>query len=73
MTEIAEVDARGRVVIPARLRKTRGIRPKDKFRIESRGRDLVLRYLVEEPKRVESRRKWGGEAFPCAGEATFGD
>ena len=67
------VDERGRVLIPASQRKRRGIKPKDRFRIEGQGKTIILEYLVEEPKTVRRGSRWTTDAFLCAGEATFGE
>jgi len=69
----AIVDERGRILIPASQRKRRGIKPKDRFKIEGRGKTIILKYVVEEPKTVRSGMRWTRDAFLCAGEATFGE
>lgn len=67
------MDNRGRVSIPASERKRRGIKPGDRFRIKGEGKDILLECVVEEPEKVSRKKRWGKEAFPCAGEATFSD
>ena len=73
METVTSVDDRGRVSIPASERRKRGIRSGDKFRIKGEGKDILLECIIEEADTVSSKRKWGKEAFLCAGEATFSD
>jgi len=70
---ITSIDNRGRVSIPASERNRRGIKPGDKFRIKGEGKDILLECILEDPNTVSRKRKWGKEAFLCAGEATFSD
>lgn len=71
METVTSVDDRGRVSIPASERKRRGIRPGDKFRLKGEGKDILLECIIEEADTASRKRKWGREAFLCAGEATF--
>jgi len=71
--EVAEVDSRGRVTIPKRLRDEFHIRPGDRLRFEDRGGVILLRREVKPVHKVIRGRRWGREAFLDAGEATFGE
>jgi AbrB family looped-hinge helix DNA binding protein len=71
--ESVSVDDRGRISIPASERKKKGIKAGDRFRIKGEGKDILLEFIVEEAYTVRKKKKWGREAFPCSGEATFSD
>ncbi len=52
----------------------RGLKPGVELEIRRDKNGLLLTPLLPRPVRVKAgRAKWGREAFPDAGEATFGD
>jgi AbrB family looped-hinge helix DNA binding protein len=68
------MDERGRILIPLDDRERLGLKAGVEFDVVRENGRLVLKPIVPEPIRVDaSRRKWGREAFPCSGEATFGE
>lgn len=71
---IAKVDEKGRVLIPLEDRLKMGLKPGVELEITPNKEGLFLKPLLPRPVRVKARRvRWGKEAFPDAGEATFGD
>jgi AbrB family looped-hinge helix DNA binding protein len=69
----AVVDEKGRVLIPLEDRTRAGLKPGVELEISQQKQGLLLRPVTPKPIRVRaSRSKWGREAFPDAGEATFG-
>src|SRR6266699_3679576 len=69
----AVVDEKGRVLIPLEDRTRAGLKPGVELEISQQKQGLLLRPVTPKPIRVRaSRAKWGKEAFPDAGEATFG-
>lgn len=71
---MARVDEKGRVLIPLEDRVKAGLKPGTELEITPDKEGLFLRPLLPQPLRVKAKRaKWGREAFPGAGEATFGD
>ena len=69
----AVVDEKGRVLIPLEDRTRAGLKPGVELEISQQKQGLLLRPVTPKPIRVRaSRAKWGREAFPDAGEATFG-
>jgi len=69
-----KVDDRGRILVPSKERSRLGITVGTEFELTEERGALVLRRVVAEAMKVRSkRRKWGGEAFLDAGEATFGE
>jgi AbrB family looped-hinge helix DNA binding protein len=73
LESVTSVDDRGRISIPASERKKRGIKPGDKFKIKGEGKDILLEGVLQEADTASRKRKWGSEAFVCAGDATFSD
>jgi len=73
MAEEVTIDDRGRVLIPAEIRKRLRLRPGQRLRIGVSGTSVVLTPVVTKPRRVRANRRWGPEAFLDAGEATFGE
>ena len=70
----AIVDEKGRVLIPLEDRRKVGLKPGVELEIRRDKNGLLLTPLLPRPVRVRSgRAKWGHEAFPDAGEATFGE
>ncbi len=73
MAEEVTIDDRGRVLIPAEVRRRLRLRPGQRLRLEVSGTSVVLTPVVPKPRRVRANRRWGSEAFLDAGEATFGE
>ncbi len=70
----ATVDEKGRILIPLEDRQKAGLKPGVELEIRRDKNGLLLTPLLPRPVRVKAgRAKWGREAFPDAGEATFGD
>lgn len=68
------MDERGRVLIPAEERERLGLNPGMEFELDEERGVLLLKPVIPAPIRVESKKgKWGEEAFPDSGEATFGE
>lgn len=68
------MDERGRVLIPSAEREKLGLKAGAEFELVQVDGVLVLKPVIAEPVRVESKRqKWGKEAFLDSGEATFGE
>jgi len=68
------MDERGRVLIPAEEREKLGLKSGMEFELGEEGGVLLLKPVIPAPIRVESKKgKWGEEAFPDSGEATFGE
>lgn len=65
------LDKKGRVTIPKERREELGLTEDDRLLVEVEGAEIRLRPLVRKQLKVRSGRKWGKEAFPKAGEATF--
>ena len=70
---IVTVDDKGRVLIPADIRRKMNLRTGTKLKIKIERGNIILQPLVPEPTRVRRGREWGKEAFLDAGEATFGE
>ena len=68
----AKVDDKGRIAIPASLRRQVGMREGDKVTIDRDGSKLVI--VIEPPviRTVNSRGGWKKDPFPSTGEALFG-
>jgi len=69
---MARVDEKGRVLIPLEERLKAGLRPGVELEVLSGKEGLLLRPIIATSVRVRAGRKWGKEAFPDSGEATFG-
>ncbi|MGB9914866.1 MAG: AbrB/MazE/SpoVT family DNA-binding domain-containing protein [Candidatus Bathyarchaeales archaeon] len=68
------MDGRGRVLIPLDARERLGLKAGAEFELVQADDVLVLKPVIPEPVRVESKRqKWGRETFLDSGEATFGE
>lgn len=68
------IDERGRILIPSKERKRLGLRPGANLELVEEKGVLLLKPIVSTPIRVKSgKEKWGSEAFPDSGEATFGE
>jgi len=68
------MDDRGRILIPLDDRERLGLKAGIEFDVVRENGLIVLKPIIPEPIRVDaSRRKCGKEAFPCSGEATFGE
>ena len=69
----AKVDEKGRVLIPLEDRLKVGLKPGVELEIRRDKNGLLLTPHLPRPVRVKAgRTRWGREAFPDAGEATFG-
>jgi AbrB family looped-hinge helix DNA binding protein len=69
-----KMDERGRVLIPTEERDKLGLKPGAEFELTEERGVLLLKPIVSEPIRVQSRKaKWAEEAFLDSGEATFGE
>jgi AbrB family looped-hinge helix DNA binding protein len=68
----AKVDDKGRIAIPASLRRQVGMRQGDKVTINREGSKLVI--VTEPPliRTANSRGGWKKDPFPSTGEALFG-
>jgi len=66
------VDERGRITLPAKLRRTMNIEPGDILKLVVSKSNIILS-KIPKPIKVRANRKWGSEAFLDAGEATFGE
>jgi len=68
------MDERGRVLIPAEEREKLGLKFGTEFELAEQNGVLLLKPIVPEPIRVQSKMEsWGEEAFLDSGEATFGE
>jgi len=68
------MDERGRVLIPAEEREKLGLKSGTEFELVEENGVLFLKPIVSAPIRVRSKmERWGKEAFPDSGEATFGE
>jgi len=67
------VDSKGRILIPSKIRKMLNIKRGTKLRIDIEGEKIILKRTLPKVIKVKANRKWGGEAFLDAGEATFGE
>lgn len=64
------LDDRGRVRIPQVLRSALGLVPGAKLTVAVESGEIRLQPVIERYK-IRVRRRWGREAFLCAGEAAF--
>lgn len=69
----AKVDEKGRILIPLEERLKMGFKPGVELEVTTGKEGLLLKPLLPRPVRVKAGRRWGKEAFPNAGEETFGD
>ena len=68
------MDERGRILIPLDEREKLGLKEGSELDVVREDGVLVLKPILPEPLRVDSRgRRWGEEAFLNSGEATFGE
>jgi len=69
---VAKVDDKGRIAIPASIRKKIGLRAGDRVRIEKEGSRIVI--VTEPPaiRFVNSRGGWKRNPFPSTEESLFG-
>ena len=67
------VDERGRITLPAKLRRAMNIEPGAVLKLVVSKSSIILSKVVSKPIKVRANRKWGSEAFLDAGEATFGE
>jgi len=68
------MDERGRVLIPAEEREKLDLRCGTEFELVEEKGVLLLKPIIPKPLRVQSKvERWGEEAFPDSGEATFGE
>lgn len=68
----AEVNDRGRLTIPKRLRDDLAIEGGTEFEVVREGGDIRLVRRVPGLETLTRGGEWGEEAFRDAGEATFG-
>lgn len=69
----ARVDEKGRILIPFEERLKLGLKPGVEVEVRTGKEGLLIKPLIPPVVRVKAgRAKWGREAFPDAGEATFG-
>lgn len=73
MSEAEElpVDEKGRISIPKHAREQLGLAPGERLRFSIRGNEIRLTPVAPKVVKLRARRKWGPEAFLCAGEALF--
>ncbi|MBI4417053.1 MAG: AbrB/MazE/SpoVT family DNA-binding domain-containing protein [Euryarchaeota archaeon] len=69
--ETVTLDKKGRVTIPKERREELGLMEDDRLLLAVEGAEIRLKPLVRRQLKVRAGRKWGKEAFPKAGEATF--
>ena len=69
--ETVTLDKKSRVTIPKEKREELGLMEDDHLLLAVEGAEIRLRPLVRRQHKVRAGRKWGKEAFPKAGEATF--
>jgi AbrB family looped-hinge helix DNA binding protein len=67
-----KLDDKGRVSIPAPLRREVGLAPEDEVIVERHGGQIVLRKAVPEILRVNSRGGWRRKPVLTAEEAVGG-
>lgn len=67
------VDERGRITLPAKLRRAMNIEPGAVLKLVVSKSSIILSKVISKPIKVRANRKWGSEAFLDAGEATFGE
>lgn len=67
------IDDKGRVPIPKSVRDRLGLAPREKLELTVEGGEIRLRPVVAEQYTIRVKRRWGKEAFLCAGEAAFGE
>ncbi|MFQ5838922.1 MAG: AbrB/MazE/SpoVT family DNA-binding domain-containing protein [Thermoplasmata archaeon] len=66
------VDSKGRVSIPASLRRQVGLGEGDEVRIEREGARLIIEIEPPRIRTVNSRGGWKKKPFLTTGEALFG-
>ena len=66
-----DLNKMGRVTIPWEKRQELGLMEDYRLLLAVEGAEIRLRPLVRRQLKVMAGRKWGKEAFPKAGEATF--
>ncbi|WP_313694491.1 AbrB/MazE/SpoVT family DNA-binding domain-containing protein [Halorarum halobium] len=69
----AELNHRGRLTIPKRLRDELNLDDGTEFTVVREGGDIRLVRRLPELETLSRGEDWGEEAFRDAGEATFGD
>ena len=67
-----KLDDKGRVSIPAPLRRELGLAPEDEITVERQGGKIVLRKTVPEILRVNSRGGWRRKPILTAKETVGG-
>ena len=68
----AELNDRGRLTIPKRLREELHLDGGTEFTVVREGGDIRLVRRLPELETLTREEEWGEEAFRDAGEATFG-
>lgn len=68
----AELNDRGRLTIPKRLREDLHLEGGVEFRVIREGGDIRLVRQLPELETLTRDEEWGEEAFRDAGDATFG-
>jgi AbrB family looped-hinge helix DNA binding protein len=67
------LDKKGRVLIPKEGREELGLSEEDELAVTVERGEIRLKPVVRRQYKVKAGRKWGKEAFPKAGEASFAD
>ena len=68
----AELNDRGRLTIPKPLREDLQLEGGTEFRVVRDGSEILLVRELPELRTLTGNGDWGEEAFPDAGESTFG-
>lgn len=56
MQRETEIDERGRIVIPSDLREELKLRPEQKLKIEARGKEIVLRPVLDSEEFIKEMK-----------------
>lgn len=71
---VVEVDDRGRITIPKRVREKLGILSGDELELDVENSNIVIESRHKSPVTATAQKnEWRGDAFHDAGEALFGD
>ena len=67
------LDKKGRVLIPKEQREELGLTEEDQLVVAVERGEIRLKPIVRKQYKAKAGRKWGKEAFPKPGEASFAD
>ena len=67
------IDERGRVTIPAHIRRRLKLKPGRRLRVQLTEAGILLKPVLPKLRKARANRKWSNETFLDAGEATFSE